>query len=376
MITRLLENALKSWLWEDKILILYGARQVGKTTLCQTVQDIYRDKKTFLLHGEKLSTLHTISLKNIDQTYQALKTYDLVIIDEAQNIPDIGKILKLLWDMNLPTQIIATGSSSFEIANKLSEPLTGRAMTFCLTPLSLQELYQTEPLKLPDFQESAMIYGLYPEIILEPDNQRRQQKLDTITGSYLYRDILQFQNLKRSDMLTKLLRLLAFQIGSEVSYHELAQNLGTSSKTVMHYIDLLEKSFVVFRLGSFSKNLRNEIKKSQKIFFYDLGIRNSLIQNFNPLELRNDVGQLWENLCTVERVKWHLNQHQTVNKYFWRTHAQQELDYLEEKDGRLQVFEWKYSAPKSWRVPKKFAAAYPDHEVKIIHQENLIELWE
>jgi uncharacterized protein len=267
--------------------------------------------------------------------------------------------------------LVVTGSSSLDLSNEKVEPLTGRKYEFQLYPFSLVELgAKYSPLELQRLLERWLIFGLYPEVVEKTDEAR--VLLSELASSYLYKDLLQFQNIRRPDLLERLLQALALQLGSEVSFNELASHLHITKETVSQYIQLLEKSFVIFRLSPFSRNLRNELSKLRKIYFVDLGIRNALIKNFNPLNLRTDVGALWENFLISERLKNIMNQGMYVNSYFWRTHQQQELDYLEDSGGKLSAFEFKWQ-PTAWRAPKAFADAYPNSSTQLVHQQNYFD---
>lgn len=292
-------------------------------------------------------------------------------MDEAQKIPEIGEILKLLIDTYPEKQFLATGSSSFDLANQTAEPLTGRKITFTLYPLALSELTQNK-LTLHSRLEDFLLYGLYPDIIQSEGYEKKRIKLDELAGDYLYKDVLEFENLKRSDLLHKLLQALALQIGKEVSYHELAVLLQTSQETIQRYIQLLEKSFVIYRLSSFSRNLRKELGKKVKIFFYDLGIRNSLLQNFTPLHLRSDLGALWENFCINERKKMWQIKMQKTNQYFWRTYDQKEVDLVEERDGKLYGYEFKWG-DKIPKAPKDWLKTYSNASYEVVNRENYWE---
>lgn len=298
-------------------------------------------------------------------------TRKLLVIDEAQRIKDIGIVLKIIFD-NLPgVKVIASGSSSFELANKINEPLTGRKWEFQLYPFSFEELsLQNGVMEEKRLLEHRMIYGLYPSVV----NNLGEEKeiLKELASSYLYKDILTWEAIQKPEKLERLIQALALQIGHEVSYNELGQMCGLDNETTEKYIDLLEKSFIVFRLKSFSRNLRNELKKKRKIYFYDNGIRNSVINNFNQLPLRTDTGQLWENFLISERVKY-LSYHRLwANQYFWRTHAQQEIDYLEEREGKIFAYEIKWTGKKI-SFPKAFLEAYPDNETQVISRVNFEE---
>ena len=283
---------------------------------------------------------------------------------------DIGLALKLLADNFSDLQVIATGSSSFELSNTISEPLTGRKTEFHLYPLSVAELLTQEtPLEAARLLERRLRYGMYPSVVVANDPMETALEIAT---SYLYRDVLEYQTVKSSDLLRRLLQALALQVGSEVSYHELGRLLGVDRATVERYIALLEKAFILFHLPPFSRNLHKELAKLRKVYFYDLGIRNALINNFNPLDLRSDSGALWENFFISERIKFNHNRRQHVNAYFWRTYDRAELDYLEEVGGHLLGFECKWSAAR-WRPPAAFAGAYPDSETHLVNRTNYLD---
>ena len=295
---------------------------------------------------------------------------DLVVIDEAQRVRDIGLALKLLADNFTDLQVIATGSSSFELSNTISEPLTGRKTEFHLYPLSVAELLTQEtPLEAARLLERRLRYGMYPSVVIANDPVETVLEIAT---SYLYRDVLEYQTVKSSDLLRRLLQALALQVGSEVSYNELGQLLGVDRATVERYIALLEKAFILFHLPPFSRNLRKELATLRKVYFYHLGIRNALINNFNPLDLRSDSGALWENFFISERIKFNHNRRQHVNAYFWRTYDRAELDYLEEAGGRLLGFECKWSVAR-WRPPAAFVATYPDSETHLVSRANYLD---
>jgi predicted AAA+ superfamily ATPase len=299
----------------------------------------------------------------------------LIVLDEAQHIPQIGLILKVLVDTFPDTQFVATRSSSFELSNKISEPLTGRSRQFLLLPFSLEEIHQTEDLiAIKSSLSNYLRFGLYPQVFLADGDEKNEELMD-ITSNYLYKDIFQLESLKKPETLQKLLKAIALQIGSEASLNELAQVSGTNVHTVSRYLDLLEKAFVIFRLPAFSKNLRKEINKSQKIYFYDVGIRNLIIRNFNRAEVRLDMGGLWENFCIAERIKYNQNHRRFANMYFWRTYDQQEIDYIEEIDGILNCFEFKYSPIAKAKFPKIFKETYPEAKFKVITPENFYELF-
>ncbi len=370
-IPRYLEKIIEQWLFKEKVIILYGARQVGKTTLVKSLISRFSDTA-----GYYSCDLPEVRQVLESQNHLLLKDYigdkTMVVFDEAQQVREIGKVLKLFHDSFPGIQIVATGSSSFDLANQVGEPLTGRSLTFTLYPLSFTEmkvLYNHFELmaQLPTF----LTYGLYPSVALS-GIEERIFFLQNLVGNYLYKDILMFENVRRSDLLVDLLRALALQVGSEVSRHELAIKLRCGVKTVERYLDLLEKSFVVFRLRPFSRNLRSEIGKKNKIFFYDLGVRNAIIERFSSLDLRDDVGGLWENFCVLERMKVNQEKEIFYNSYFWRNHAGKEVDYLEERDGLITAFEFKWGSEK-YRAPGEFLREYKVPEVKVINKDNLFE---
>ncbi len=297
-------------------------------------------------------------------------TTNLLIIDEAQRIENIGVTLKILHDNFSDLKIIATGSSSFELTDRINEPLTGRKLEYSLFPLSFREMVEhTSLLEESRLVEERMRYGYYPEVVTNPDY--KQELLKTLADSYLYKDVLSYQSIKKPEKVEKLVQALALQIGSEVSYNELGQMIGADNETIEKYINILEKAYVVFRLPSLSRNLRNELKKSRKIYFYDLGIRNAVINNYNPLALRNDLGALWENFLVAERFKLNSNMGRNCNCFFWRTTAQAEIDYIEERDGQLFAFELKWNAKKSAKnPPTAFIKGYPTAEFQSVSHDN------
>jgi len=371
MLNRLIKEQIKGKLFKGKVVILYGARQVGKTTLVKEIlKDIGAGSRylncELLSVQEGLKQLEAIKIKSF------LGDYKLVVLDEAQNVPDIGKILKIMVDTFPELQIIATGSSSFDLANQAAEPLTGRTFKFILYPFLLAEIKQLgDQLYLNSKLENLLRFGSYPEVffLAEPDAVAR---LEELSANYLYKDILRFEGIKKSSVIKNLLQALALQVGQEVSYQELAVKLGINRLTVQKYIDILEQAFIVFKLNALSRNKRKEISKSVKVYFYDLGIRNSLIQNYNPLNIRNDVGALWENFCIVERLKINNLKNNFVNPYFWRTYDQKEVDYIEEGGGRYAGFEFKWVKDKV-AAPKDFLNNYVNSSVNLITKNNYFE---
>ena len=367
-IPRLIEKQIKERLFKGKLIIIYGARQVGKTTLAKKILADYGEDGTYF-NCELLSVQKGLSEPEAEKLKKFLGNYKIILLDEAQNIPNIGKILKIIVDTYPEIQIIATGSSSFDLAQKISEPMTGRTFTFMLYPISLQEINQQENLFSVEAKlENLLRFGSYPEILSLGENESIE-RLQEISSKYLYKDVLSFEGLKKSSLVRNLLELLALQLGNEVSYNELAVNLGVDRLTVQKYIDILEQSFVIFKLRAFSRNLRKEITKSIKVYFYDLGIRNSLIENYNPLDIRNDVGALWENFCILERKKNNDAEFNFVNSYFWRTYDQKEIDYIEESGGKIRGFEFKWNEKKNFKAPKEFIEKY-DATVEKIDRSN------
>ena len=362
---------IKEFLMPGKVLVVYGPRQVGKTTLAHDLLASVPFRSRFV-NADELIYREALASQSRQILGEVLGDAELLVIDEAQRVPNIGLNLKILVD-NFPNAIIlATGSASFELANKISEPLTGRAITFNLFPINYRELQDTFGVLEARAQlERWMIWGGYPEVVTLDNPALRQRLLGEITGAYLYRDILELEGIRHSDKIVSLLRLLAFQIGQEVSLAELATSLGLGRPTVERYLDLLEKVFVVFRVGGFSRNLRKEVTKNARYYFYDNGIRNSLIQNFNALNLRQDAGQLWENYLTVERRKANQAALRSVNSYFWRTYDQKEIDCIEEYGGSLFGYEFKWGGkPMPRKTSREFLENYPGSALATITPEN------
>lgn len=361
---------IKNHLFQRKALIIYGARQVGKTTLLKEFQKTIEHDSLFL-NCDEPDIADALSQKTSTQLKRFLGNHKLILIDEAQRIKNIGITIKLLVDQFPEMQIIATGSSAFELSNKIIEPLTGRKFEFYLYPFSIEELNSTyTKIELHRILSERLVFGMYPQVVLAADNADRILK--EITNSYLFKDMLQYQNIRNADLLKKLLQALALQIGSEVSYTELAGLLGIDRKTIEHYIHLLEKSFIIFRLNPFSNNQRNELKKMRKIYFYDNGIRNALIQNLNPIQLRQDVGSLWENFIISERIKHNQNHLIDAEGYFWRNHQHQEIDYIEQLQNQIKGYKLKWMPKPNLKAPKSFLDFYPNASFEVIHSENYL----
>ncbi|OIP23345.1 ATPase [bacterium CG2_30_54_10] len=367
MIQRSLQSQIENDFFKQKVLVIYGARQVGKTTLIQNIQAKFPEKSLYL-NCDEPDIRETLTDSTSTQLKALIGDKTLVFIDEAQRVKNIGLTLKLLVD-NLPTiQVVTTGSSSFDLSNQIVEPLTGRKYEYYLYPFSLGELQSVySNLEIKRILERRMIYGMYPEIVQK--EAEAGKILKDITRSYLFGDILQYQQVKNPNLLEKLLQALALQIGNEVSYNELANLLGIDKKTVVRYVELLEKAFIIFTLKPFSRNLRKELTKLRKIYFLDAGIRNTLINNLNPLNLRGDVGPLWENFAIVERLKWNNQRRFGGNCFFWRTHQQQEVDYLEEVGQNLAGFEFKWSEEKL-RASHVFQKNYPNSQLQLINNKT------
>lgn len=374
---RTIKSQIEERLFQGKVIIIYGARQVGKTTLAKNILDEQQSlgKRGIYLNCELDSVRSTLAIRETERLRSFLGDNDLIVLDEAQNVPEIGKILKIIHDDIPEIQIIATGSSSFDLADKTAEPLTGRHFSFVLYPLSIQEIVSAEKLGLVGFEaklEQMLRFGAYPETYSLSDENKKIQHLNAVASDYLYKDVLKFEGLKKAPVIGDLLKLLALQIGQEVSLQSLASTLGISRITVEKYIDILEKLFVVVRLRPLSRNDYRAVSRKSKIYFLDLGIRNSLIQNFNPLVLREDTGGLWENFCIIERMKRNGNNKYFANIYFWRSYAGQEVDYIEEASGKFEAFEFKWGQSKKVKTPSEFLAVY-NTRVRKINRENYIE---
>jgi predicted AAA+ superfamily ATPase len=367
MIERLLTDIIAKKLFGGKAILIMGPRQVGKTTILREMFGIRQD--SIWLNGDE-SDIQKL-FENITSTRLNALFADkkIVIIDEAQRIDNIGLKLKLITDQVKHIQLIATGSSAFDLANKVNEPLTGRKWEYRMLPVSFEEMVRHHGL----IEEKRMlphrlVFGYYPEIVVNQGHEK--ELLKQLTDSYLYKDILSLETINKSDRITKLLQALAFQVGSQVSDSELGQLCGLDNKTINKYLDLLEKAFVIFHLGSFSRNLRNELKFSKKYYFYDNGIRNALIANFNQPEQRTDLGALWENFMISERQKYLIYNSKWVNSWFWRTKEQKEIDYIEEEDGKISAFEFKWNPDLKTRQPISFKTAYPESNFSVVHRDN------
>lgn len=372
MITRKLEKVIGQRMFKGKAILLIGARQVGKSTLFQQITE-KRTEPLLSLNCDEPEVKEMLAQINTAELKLLIGNNRLVVIDEAQRVPEIGLTLKKITDNFPDVQLLVTGSSSFELQNHLNEPLTGRKYEYHLYPISTAELLENKGLlAIRQSLESRLIYGSYPDIINHADEAK--ELLMNIANSYLYKDLLALDDIRRPVLLEKLLVALSLQVGSEVSYNEVAQTIGTDSKTVEKYIDLLEKCYIIFRLNAFSRNIRTELKKSKKIYFYDNGIRNAVIQNFAPLNLRQDTGALWENFFISERLKANHYAGRFAKSYFWRTTRQQEIDYIEESDGKFTIFEMKWNPKKAQTsFPDTFLKNYPMEETAVVTPENYLE---
>ena len=368
MIKREIYERIKTKLFKGKAIILIGARQVGKTTLLQMFMDEYKDLSLYLNCDE-------FDVREIlrDATSTKLKAIfgdkKLILIDKAQRVENIGLTIKIIVDVLKQYQVIATSSSSIGLTEQVNEPLTGRKYEFTLFPISWKEFVNhVGYLEANRDLENRLIYGMYPEVILKAEKQK--QTIKNITQSYLFKDVFTYKDLKKPEVLEKLVKALALKIGNLVSYNEISQLLKVDVETVQRYIDILEKSYVIFRLPSFQRNMRNELSKSRKIYFYDLGVRNAIINNFLPLNRRTDVGSMWENFLIVERIKNNFNAEQFFNYYFWRTHQKQEIDFVEERAEELLAFEFSFNPNSKKRIPRTFIENYPEAKTLIVDKSS------
>lgn len=369
MIERHLKTRIEQKLTSGKAIIVLGPRQTGKTTLLKSIALKY--EKFLILNCDDPFLRDQLQNINTAQLRQLIGSNEVVFIDEAQRVKNIGITLKLIIDELKDVVLLVSGSSALEIANEINEPLTGRKWEYMLYPISWQEFnshvgYVTAMQQL----EQRMIFGMYPEVITNLGNE--SEILKQLSSSYLFKDLLSYNGIRKPELLEKLLKALAFQIGNLVSYSELANMLQVDKNTISTYIDLLEKAFVIFRLQPFSRNLRKEISTSRKIYFYDTGIRNTLINNFNSFDFRDDQGALWENFVIAERIKYLHYQGLYSNAWFWRTQQQQEIDYLEESGGLLSGYEFKWNLDRKYKVPAIFSETYPKSEIQVISKQNFL----
>ena len=372
MINRIQEEKIRKVLFRGKAIVIIGPRQVGKTTLVeQLVKGL--SKKVLWLSGDDPQVQATLNGVSISRMKSVIGNHEVLVVDEAQRIQNAGLVLKLITDHFSNVQLIVTGSSSLDIAAQTKESLMGRKLEFNLYPLSFSEMVTENGLIAEQSQlEYRLVYGYYPEIVLNESNMATRI-LNELADGLMYKDLLTLDQIKKPTLIVKLLQALALQVGSEVRYYELGRLIGADPETVERYIDLLEKSFVLFRLTSLSRNARTEIKKGKKFYFYDNGIRNAIIKNFSPIALRNDKGGLWENFLIMERLKRNHYHDRYCNYYFWRTHAQQEIDFIEEHGGLLNAFEFKWNPKKRVLISKTFLKSYPNSETGVINSSNFEE---
>lgn len=373
MIKRYYADKIHTFLKPNKVLVVYGPRQVGKTTLIEAFLQQYKGK-LYRNSGESKKLQSILESYDFAKIISSFKEYNLLFIDEAQKVSKVGEGLKIIVDQIPGIQVIATGSSSFSLSRQVGEPLVGRQHVIKLFPFSVLELVDAYGrLFVEDQLEQLLIFGGYPEVMTHESINQKITYLEQLTDGYLYKDILELEQIRNSKKILDLLRLIAFQIGQEVSLHELGQQLGMGKNTVERYLDLLEKSFVIIRVGGFSKNLRKEVTKMARYYFYDNGVRNAVIGNFNFLDSRNDIGQLWENFIVVERMKKRAYQQLYANQFFWRTWDKQEIDIVEERGGKLFGYEVKWQAKGKMRAPKDWLSTYPEAEFQVIDQHNYID---
>jgi hypothetical protein len=373
IIRRKLEENIKPLLAKNKVILVMGTRRVGKTILVSKLKDEVKEK-VLILNGEDFDVQELLHNRSLSNYKRIIGDNTLLIIDEAQVIPNIGQVLKLMID-GIPTlTIVATGSSSFDLTNKTGDPLTGRQYFMQLFPLAQIEIgaYETY-LETIQNLEDRLIFGSYPELLQLNSNKEKASYLQQLVQSYLLKDILAYEGIRHSDKIVKLLRLIAFQSGSEVSYTELATQLGMSKNTVESYLDLLSKVFIVYRLGAYSTNQRKEVSKNSKWYFYDNGIRNAIINDFRLLPLRNDTGLLWENYLISERIKRNAYSGRMLQYHFWRNYNQQEIDLIELEEGQMRAYEFKYSGTKKAKLPSAFREAYPNSTFEVITKENYLD---
>ena len=370
MINRFLEQRIRDKLFKGKAILLSGPRQTGKTTLLNSI--FKSESGVRWLNGDDPETRLLLEDVTVIKWKRILGDRTVLVLDEAQRIGNIGLKLKLITDQMPEIQVVASGSSAFELANQVNEPLTGRKWEFRLFPISYGEMEANHGFVEEDRRISErLVYGYYPEVVNHPGEDR--DVLSQLADSFLYKDILMWERIKKPEKLTRLLQALAYQMGNEVSYHELGQIVDLDNQTVENYINLLEQTYIIFRLPPLSRNLRKELKRKRKIYFYDNGIRNAIIAQYQPLELRQDVGALWENWLISERKKTLHYKGIHANAFFWRTQDQQEIDYVEERDGKMWAFEMKWSAKAKPAFSKTFINAYPEHELQLINRDNYFE---
>lgn len=365
---------LASRMTNGRVTVLHGPRRIGKTTLVRNYLKT-QDGPVLQVTGDDVFARNILSSQHLETILDWASGYQTLFIDEAQRIPHIGWALKLLIDHRPDLTIIATGSSSFSLMGQLGEPLTGRQVPLMMFPLSVEELSHqyTNNFELKNSLESLLIYGSYPEVVTADSTEMKREKLYELVSSYLYKDILELDKIKNSKIMNDLLALIALQVGNEVSLNELSRTLEIDKNTIARYLDIFEKCFILYNLRGFSRNLRSEVTRTSKYYFYDNGVRNAIINNFNPLDRRNDVGALWENFLVMERLKHRTYAPIHARDYFWRTWEQKEIDLIEDRDGALYAYEFKWSERKKTTAPKQFIDTYPDAEFTVITPDNFLE---
>lgn len=372
MISRFITNQVIKSLEPSKVVGVFGPRRSGKTTLMNFIRKKIGHENILMVHGENLDVIEILSSQRTSTLKRFIGKNKYLFVDEAQKVPRIGINLKLIVDTIPEVSMLVTGSSSFDLRNKIGEPLVGRSRYYYLYPLSLLEINKNNYLKQKEILEEQLIYGFYPQVFTSETVKQKIIELESIRDGYLLKDILELDNLKDSLFIFNLLRQIAFQIGQDISYSELASNLNVNKKTVMRYLELLEKSYIIFSHQGFSRNLRKEYTKSPRYYFWDNGVRNSLISNYNRLNLRDDIGKLWENFCISERVKYTSYKQIVANKFFWRTYDKKEIDLIEEREGKLYAFECKYTK-KDIKAPKDFIKSYPNSDFFVINKDNYLD---
>ena len=375
IIDRKIMSVIKKSIEPGRVVVVYGPRRSGKTTALRLIEKEYKKKQSVLwLDGDDIRVKRNLSSRDSDKLRQFLGSNKLVIIDEAQRVTNIGINLKIIVDNFIDVSVIASGSATFELSNKVNEPLTGRKRVFNLFPLSMEELLESgEAWRVKEQLDQWLVWGGYPEVFLAETDDEKKEAIMEITSSYLYKDLLEYEGIRQSSKILDLLKMIAFQVGSEVSVSELSNNLNMDFRTVEKYLDLLEQSFVIYSLRGFSRNLRKEVNKMGKYYFYDNGVRNALIENFNDLSLRNDVGQLWENWLMIERQKYFHYSGKRANRYFWRTYDRKEIDLVEERGGKLHGYEFKWNERKKTKPPKDWLGTYDNASYEVITRENYLE---
>ena len=368
-IYRTIQKDIEKSLFKGKVIVIQGSRQVGKTTLAKELIKKYGNDKSYI-NCDIVANANGMATQNAKELRTFLGDGNFFVIDEAQKVKNIGINLKIIVDTYPEIQIIATGSSSFYLSAQVGEPLVGRMFKYILYPFSLKEIYSTGKPNEKD-TDDLLVYGSYPNVITSKTNSKIDY-LTILSSNFLYKDISGFEEIRKPELLRNLLELLAYQLGNEVSYNELATKLGVRRETILRYIYILEEAFIIFRLYPFSRNLRNEIGRKHKVYFYDLGIRNAIISKFDSVQVRDDIGALWENFCIIERKKQIQDNHWYRGSYFWRTTSQKEIDYIEDYDGALYAYEFKWGN-KDYKIPKEFMNAYPGSSATIVNRSNYLE---